>query len=267
MLTYLGDPALKQAFLEQLTLHEQHDQFVKGTYGEMNGAFRGCGIGCSLHSLNVLQGKTGKALIGATDQHARYEAELGLPVWFAYLEDQIFEHLPDALSMTWPRRIADAMPVGATVDELVLATILRWLLADETFGVRYATEDAEIRGYIDGVIAGFDAEIAMGGHATAEQREAAARAARAARAAWAAWAARDAWAAWAARAAWAAWAAWDARAAWAAWDARAARAAWAAWDARAAWDAWDAKKADAFFPALSDYVIAIVRALPPAGTP
>ena len=227
--TYLGDPGLKAAFLAEITKHEEQDALIKATYGWLNGTFKGCAIGCSLHSLNVLQGKVGAGLTERTDVHARYEAELGLPIWFAFMEDQIFENLPDDLAKTWPRRLAEAIPVGAVVDDLVLAKILRWTLADAEFGVRFATEDAEIRGYIDGVIAGFDAEIATGGHATAEQREAAARAAR------------DAWAAW---------------------DARAACDDWDAWAARAAATNSSRAKADAFFPALSEFVLGVVRELP-----
>jgi hypothetical protein len=247
MLTYLNSPQLKADFLAEITKHEAQDALVKGTYGRMNGTFKGCAIGCALHSLNILQGKTGAARAAHTGDHARYERELGLPIWFAYLEDHVFEQLPIALATTWPRRLAEAIPVGAVVDAMVLAKILRWCLADAEFGVRYATDNEEIRGHIDGVIAGFDAEIATGGHATAEQREAAARAARAAWDAWAAWAARDAWDAWA------------------------ARDAWDAWAARDAWDAWDAlhpegKKADAFFPSLAEFVLSLVRALPGAAS-
>ena len=230
LLTYRNDAALKAAFLAEIMKHEAQDAIIKGTYGRMNSHFRGCAIGCALHSLNILQGKTGPALLEQTGLHQRYEAELGLPTWFAYLEDHLFENLPDNLAKTWPRRLADAIPVGAVVDDVVLAKILRWVLADEEFGVRYATDDPEIRGHIDGVIAGFDAELATGGQATAEQREAAA---------WAAWAT------WAARAAWAAWAAWD---------------AWDAWDAKNSSSA--TKKADAFFPALSECVLTTVRGLP-----
>jgi len=277
--TYLNSPQLKADFLAEITKHEAQDALIKGTYGQMNGTFKGCAIGCSLHSLNVLQGKTGAEAATRTGDHARYETELGLPIWFAHLEDYLFENLSDDLARTWPRRLAEAIPVGAVIDDLVLAKILRWLLADETYGVRYTTDDEAIRGHIDGVIAGFDAEIATGGHASADQREAAARAAWDAGAAWdarAAWAARDAWDAgdaWAARAAWAAWAAGDAGAAGAARAARAARdarAAGDAWAARAAGDARDARAAGdawaaaAFYPALADYVRDLVRALPNA---
>ena len=192
MQTYLGDPSLKTRFLDEIGKHEQMDAIVKGTYGEMHGArFVGCAIGCSLHSLNLITGKqtmndkdSAQTERSDTGDHSRYESELGLPVWLAYLEDNVFENLPDDLAMTWPRRFAEAIPVGAVVDDVVLAKILRWVLADAEFGVRFATDNDEIRGYIDTIVVLFDAEIV--GTATAEQREAAARDAWAA---WAAWAA------------------------------------------------------------------------------
>lgn len=244
--TYLNRPQLKADFLAELAKHEEHDALIKGTYGTMNRLFKGCAIGCALHSLNILQGKVGAATALDTDKHARYEAELGLPRWFAYLEDQIFEELPDALAKTWPRRIAEAIPVGAIVNDLVLAKILRWMLADTEFGERHATDDDEVRGHIDGVIAGFDAEISTGCRATAEQREAAAMDARVS------WVAAAAWGTWAARATEDVG---DER--WVTWTAGAAKAAWAG----AATPASRAK-ADAFFPALSEYVLGLVRALP-----
>ena len=244
MQTYLNSPELKAAFLAEITKHEVQDMFIKGTYGQMNGDFKGCAIGCSLHSLNVLQGKTGAALADLTDHHERYPAELGWPLWLAHLEDIIFENLPDDLATTWPRRIAEAVPVGTVVADIVLAKILRWMLADPEFGVRFATDDEEIRGYIDGMIAGFDAEIVSGGQATAEEREAAARAA---------------WHAWGARAANAARAAWSIMDAWDTWIARDACDAWAVMNALAA---IAGSKADAFFPALSLHVLTLLRELP-----
>jgi hypothetical protein len=241
LITYLGKPELKATFLEQITLHETQDAFIKGTYGQMNGHFRGCAIGCSLHSLNVLQGKTDPA--EAIDMHSRYESELGLPTWLAHLEDSIFERLPDALSQTWPRRFAEAIPVGATVDDRVLARILHWCLADAQLGVRTVTDDVEMRGYIDTIATLLDAEA--NGTATADQREAV-RAARIARAAMDVWDARAVRAVRAVRAAMDVWDVWDARAARDARDAMAARAAWAAMAAKAA---------DKFYPALSEYVL------------
>ena len=158
MQTYLGSAPLKADFLAEITKHEAADQIIKGTYGRMNGTFRGCAIGCALHSLNVLQGKVGKASAVDTDMHARYEAELGLPTWFAYLEDHLFEHLPDDLAVTWPRRIAAAIPVGAIVGDAVLAQMLCWLLTDPTYGMRVATDREDVRGWIDTIAAAFDAD-------------------------------------------------------------------------------------------------------------
>jgi hypothetical protein len=269
LITYLNKPDLKAALLIEIAKHEAADQLVKGHYGEMNGQFTGCAIGCSLHSLNLLQGKIGKAngedaFVG---RHDRFPTELGWPLWLAYYEDSIFEGLPQKLAETWPRRLADAVPVGITIPDTVLADLQVWWLTHERFGVRNVTESAEVRGWID-IIAAFIRADSRG-EATGEQRETADKAARAARDAWAAW---DAWAARAA------WAARDARAAWvarAAWDARAwaARDAWAAWDARDAWDAraaraarvaWAARVAsirDDFYPALSEYLLSLLRTL------
>ncbi len=245
--SYLDDPALKAAFLMEITKHEEADALAKGTYGKMNGSFKGCAIGCSLHSLNILQGKKGAARHAHTDQHARYEAELGLPTWLAYLEDHIFESLSDEESRTWPREFTEAIPVGVVIPDRLLAKILHWSLVADTYGVRYATDNEDVRAWIDAVAVFIDADSQ--GNATADQREAAA---------WDAW---DAWDAWAARAAWAAWAARAARDAWAAWAARAARATWAARAARDEASPETAAKTALFSTALARYVIEELRAL------
>ena len=225
---YLNDPALKAAFLDQIAQHEAADAIVQGTYGQINGAFRGCAIGCALHSLNLLQGKVGEEALTDTSVHARYETELGLPAWLAHLEDHIFESLPIAEAVTWPRRLAEAIPVGAVVGDRALARILLWLLTDATYGARTATDREDVRGWIDKIAAWIAADAR--GEATDEQS------ARAARAAWAAWAARDAWAAW---------------------DAWAARDAWAD---RAVWDAkWDTR----FCLALAAHVVTVLQAVEP----
>src|SRR5262245_53942497 len=152
MQTYLNDPELKRAFLVEIGKHEEADQLLKGTYGQMNGHFKGCAIGCSLHSLNILQGKRH---LFETDRHVRYESELGIPVWLAYLEDHLLERLPDDDARTWPRRFADAVPVGAVVTDRTLAQILRWGLADPTHGARSLTTGAEGGAVVDRMIALF----------------------------------------------------------------------------------------------------------------
>ena len=179
MQTYLGRPELKAAFLSEIAKHEEADAIVKGTYGDFDGAFRGCAIGCSLHSLNAIQGRVGEALLEDTDVHDRYELELGLPTWLAYLEEYLFETLPIDLARTWPRRFAEAIPVGAVIGDRERAQILHWTLVHEIYGVTHATTDPEIQGHIAIIATALAADISGG--ATAEQREAAAWSAAAAR--------------------------------------------------------------------------------------
>lgn len=229
--TYHGNAQLKADFLREIRQHEQADALLKGTYARMNGHFRGCAIGCSVYSLNVLQGQSQD--VGDPDQyadHPRVAKALGFPEWLAYLEDHLFEGLPDHLSKAWPRRLAEALPVGAVVDDAVLAKILVWSLLADTYGVIHATEDVDIKGWITTIANAITAEA--NGTLTADQREAAALDALDALEAW------------------------DALAAWDAW---AARAAWAAWAAR---DAWPSSLRDGFYPALSEYVLSVLRDLP-----
>lgn len=143
LITYLGKPELKATFLVEIGKHEAADQIVQGHYGEMNGKFTGCAIGCSLHSLNVLQGKADP--MASVSQHDRVPVELGWPLWLAYLEDNIFERLPDELATTWPRRLAEAIPVGVTVPDAMLAKLLRWTLVGDIFGVVHATDDVKAK--------------------------------------------------------------------------------------------------------------------------
>lgn len=231
LITYLGEPELKTALLAEITAHEEADAIIKGTYGRMNGAWRGCAIGCSLRSLNKVQGKTGQDLNRLTGEHDRFPRELGWPLWLAYAEDNIFENLPDELAKTWPRRLADAIPVGVTVPDVILAKLLHWILVSDIYGVVHAAANEKVKTIVLQMGVLF-ARVIGGETVTDAEFDAAARTAR------------DAWDAWAAR---------TARTAWA------ARNAWAASDARDAWAARDAW--DAFYPELSNELIRLVRGL------
>ena len=182
LVTYHSQPELKAAFLVEIGKHEIADQITKGTYGQMNGQWHGCAIGCSLRSLNLLSGKPHDRNTG---QHDRIPKELGWPLWLAYAEDNIFENLPDELAKTWPRRLAEAIPVGVTVPDLVLAKMLRWMLIGDRFGVVHAADDETVKNIVSRMGALFDRTIAGEVVLKTEWNEAA-------RAAWAAWAAWDA---------------------------------------------------------------------------
>ena len=45
MKSYLNDPKLKELMVEEMESHHKNDQIIKGTYGKMNGMFKGCAIG------------------------------------------------------------------------------------------------------------------------------------------------------------------------------------------------------------------------------
>ncbi len=90
------------------------DMILQGTYSQGTGDnWRGCAVGCSIHSLNRLQNKR-----YTTDDHTVYEEALGIPEWLARLEDTIFEGLPKDDAMKWPLRFAKAVPVGKDLESI-----------------------------------------------------------------------------------------------------------------------------------------------------
>ena len=92
------DPAIKAKYIARVEAHRAADELIRGV-GWENG--RGCAIGCTLDAYD----------------HSRYPIELGLPEWFARLEDAIFEGLPVERAMRWPSDVLRAIPVGAAIDD------------------------------------------------------------------------------------------------------------------------------------------------------
>ena len=57
--------------------------------------------------------------VGCTLEHKdnkRYPIELGLPVWLARLEEEIFNNLPVDKAKQWPLNFLKAIPIGVDVD-------------------------------------------------------------------------------------------------------------------------------------------------------
>ena len=99
-------------------------------YGKMTDAgFKGCAVGCTIHSLNIRLGKN-----IPFDSHKSYEPELGIPWMLAKLQDGIYEGLPVAESLVWPEQFLAAIPDGAELSQVV-DKFLHWLLMDEKDGV------------------------------------------------------------------------------------------------------------------------------------
>jgi hypothetical protein len=133
MQAYLGDATLKDRFLAEITAHEAADAFVQGFYGRgSNGNFKGCAIGCALHSLNHLTQRPDP--VADVADHDRFPIELGIPIELAYLVDHVFEQLPLPKAKAWLRQFAAAVPVGADLSSVV-PTLRQWMLLDPVVGL------------------------------------------------------------------------------------------------------------------------------------
>jgi len=112
MLTYSGID--KEAFVQEIVWHREQDAIAQGRYGgEVNGHWKGCAVACSLRSYARLKGLP---LQESYDNHADFETFGIWPEWLARLEDTIFEGLPANDALTWPERLAKAVPEGVNLD-------------------------------------------------------------------------------------------------------------------------------------------------------
>src|SRR5437868_1595752 len=96
MLAYHNEPQLKDCLIRTMRQHRELDRLIQRTYWSDG---KGCAVGCLLKDPD-----------GA---HIRYEAEFGIPVQLAHLEDGLFEALPQEDAVLWPERFLAAIPVGA----------------------------------------------------------------------------------------------------------------------------------------------------------
>jgi hypothetical protein len=117
MLAYHGDPAIKEKYIARVRAHRLADHLIQGT-GWSHTVQRGCAVGCTLESYD----------------HARYPIELGIPTHVAYLEDALFELLPQELAMTWPERFLSAIRPGTDLSR-VWSEWAIWALVDKQHGM------------------------------------------------------------------------------------------------------------------------------------
>ena len=93
LLAFKNEPKIKEKLLIQLQNHYDADEIIKGQYWEGG---KGCAVGCTVHS----------------DSHYCYELELGIPMWVAYLEDTLFEGMPNKDAKEFPLKLIKAIPTG-----------------------------------------------------------------------------------------------------------------------------------------------------------
>ena len=97
LISFFGDPSIKEKYLKQLKLHYKNDEIIQGQYW---GDGKGCAVGCLIHS----------------SYHAYFEKMFGLPEWLAYIVDRIFESLKDKKAKRFAVLWFDAVPVGVNLE-------------------------------------------------------------------------------------------------------------------------------------------------------
>lgn len=135
MQAYLGDNKIKTKYLKRVRAHQKADEIAKGFYWE-NG--KGCAVGCTIEG----------------SDHERYETELGIPKEIAYLEDTIFENLPNDKAKEFPARFLKAIKVGADLSK-VTAHFIVWQFEDAEWGLKNIQEvkdDKEVYGFCEEVV-------------------------------------------------------------------------------------------------------------------
>jgi hypothetical protein len=148
-----GNAQLKADLLAEVAEHRLHDQIIKGTYGEHSERdWKGCAVGCSLHSLNRRLGTQYD-----TSSHVSFEPAAGVPRQIAHLQDYIFERLPSPRYLDWPLRFWAAIEPGADL-MMVTPKFVRWIL-DDTLPI---VKSADIKAIYVRIIALYDRWI--GGH-------------------------------------------------------------------------------------------------------
>ena len=106
----------KARFAKEIQRHFDMDEIAQGSYGKTGEGFKGCMMGCAANSLLNLNVADIEG--GSHKQQAKF---LGLPLWFVYLYESIFEGLSVADSKQWVIDCFNAIPEGidtALIDEL-----------------------------------------------------------------------------------------------------------------------------------------------------
>src|SRR3990167_10375158 len=139
----------KDMMVDEIRKHQKADQIIQGTYGKENGTWKGCAVGCSIHSLNLKLGKNYN-----TSDHSVYETELGIPKELAYLEDSLFEEMSVEDSKTWPEKFLKAINPGADLSKIVAQFVI-WEFEDKKIGlstIEEVQDDKEVMGWCEEVV-------------------------------------------------------------------------------------------------------------------
>jgi len=136
----------KEDFLNEITNHQNLDNFVKGVNWESG---KGSAVGCSIQSINTL-----KSIELSHANYLEMENHLGVPAWLAMVEDTIFNGVSAARSKSWPVEFTTAINDGANLDNIKIPFII--FMCEQT---REKNIDGASHGYIDGVLSELNKEV------------------------------------------------------------------------------------------------------------
>ena len=117
----------KKELIRELQWHLEQDKIIQGNYGEDSlgtNEFKGCMMGCAVNS--ILRAKGVRLNNSSHQQQAEY---LGLPEWFVYLYESIFEGLSVEYSKRWVIDCFNAIPKTETKNIDKLESLIKiWII-------------------------------------------------------------------------------------------------------------------------------------------
>ena len=132
LLTYHCDPDVKAARIARCKAHIEADRLRAQTYGEENGRFIACAIGCQLYDIAAERGVDWRDINNdEINRHRIVADDYGWPDWLCWLEDTLFEGLPESRCAGWPLELVEAVPVGVDIEPVrhrLMAFIQREML-------------------------------------------------------------------------------------------------------------------------------------------
>lgn len=138
---------VKAFFLGRVTAHARSGRLVKGLKMFWTGE-QGDAIGCTVQM--------------EQNGHKSYEELLGIPEELAYLEDTVFENLPDDQALSWPTDFLKAIVVGSDLSK-VAPQMMLFLLTDPEAGVlRFSTTHAGVTAAINRVADLYKTSLGIG---------------------------------------------------------------------------------------------------------
>jgi hypothetical protein len=152
---YNNDAVFREQVLAEIKRHEDMDAFVDKTYGRYDSdTFRGCAIGCTINSLNLVTGKN-----MSYNSHADVAELLCVPIELCRLVDGVFESMPSDERRFFTRRVWSAIRTGADTTDVTrkfLIFVLQ-LTLENLAGNTYEKID-DVRAALRGSIAALNGE-------------------------------------------------------------------------------------------------------------